>query len=627
MKKTNILIFTLCLIIVFCSGCGKKTNNENNPLKEITENVSETVTNQEIYLAEMDFEFTDNDLKSTYSDSEIAVIEDDKKEIEITKDGVYKVSGKFSQLTVNTNETAKPHIILENAEISSRNGPAINIISADKVFITLAEGSKNTLSDTAEYDSSYENADGVIFSKSDLTINGKGALNIKSNYKCGIVSKDDLTICDSKINIESIGTAVEGKDCVKLSNADIVINSQGDGIKSNNSEDNNRGYIYIKSAKMDITSVNDAIQAETALLIDNGTFNLKTGGGSAVSSSNYGKENNRWGMWGGGMREEQESTETDTESAKALKGGKLIKISKGEFTIDSSDDSIHSNSDLEINGGTFNISSGDDGIHADDQLIINSGTINISKSYEGIEATAITVNNGNINVTSSDDGFNAAGGKDSSAMGGRPGQNPFESDSEAQLNFNGGYIIVDASGDGIDSNGDLTLNGGILLVSGPENSGNGAMDYGGRATSNGGIAVIVGSSGMATTFDPSSKQPSFMYITSSVYQGGTSLSVTKDNKVLASFRPKKQYNSIIITSPNFSTGETYKLNIGGNVSSTDANGYTNNGKLTEPDEIFEIELTSVSTSNGGGGMGNMRPGGDMGEMRPDKGGMGGKRPW
>ena len=627
MKKTNILIFTLCFIIVFCSGCGKKDNNKNNLLTDITENVSETVTTQEINIDEMDLDFSDNDLKSTYSDSEITVIEDDKNEIEITKDGVYKVSGKFSQLTVNTNETAKPHIILENAEISSANGPAINIISADKVFITLAEGSKNTLSDTAEYDSLYENADGVIFSKSDLTINGKGALNVKSNYKCGIVSKDDLTICDSKINVESIGTAVEGKDCVKFSNANIVINSQGDGIKSNNSEDNNRGYIYFKSGKVDITSVNDAIQAETALLIDNGAFNLKTGGGSAVSSSNYGKENNRWGMWGGGMREDKESTETDTESAKALKGGKLIKISKGEFTIDSSDDSIHSNSDLEINGGTFNISSGDDGIHADDQLIINNGTINISKSYEGIEATEITVNNGNINLTSSDDGFNAAGGNDSSAMGGRPGQNPFESDSEAQINFNGGYILVDASGDGIDSNGDLTLNGGILLVSGPENSGNGAMDYGGRATSNGGIAVIVGSSGMATTFDSSSKQPSFMYNTSSVYQGGTSLSVTKDDKVLASFTPKKQYNSIIVTSPDFSIGETYKLNIGGNVSSTDANGYTSNGKLTEPDEIFEIELTSVSTSNGGGGMGNMRPGGDMGEMRPDKGGMGGKRPW
>lgn len=626
MKKINILILTLCFIIVFYSGCGKKATN-NNLLKDITENVSETVTTQEINLAEMDLKFTENDLKSIYSDSEIIVVEDNKDKIEITKDGVYKVSGKHTQITVNTNETAKPHIILENAEITSTNGPAINIISADKVFITLEEGSKNTLSDSAEYESSYNNADGVIFSKADLTINGKGTLNIKSNYKCGIVSKDDLTICDSIINIESIGTAVEGKDCVKLSNTELVINSQGDGIKSNNSEDNNRGYIYIKSAKMDITSVNDAVQAETALLIDNGTINLITGGGSKVSSSNYGKDNNRWGMWGGGMKEEQETTETDTESAKALKGGKLIKISNGDFTIDSSDDSIHSNSDLEINGGTFNISSGDDGIHADDQLIINNGTINISKSYEGIEATAITVNNGKIDVTASDDGFNAAGGNDSSAMGGRPGQNPFESDSEALLIFNGGYIFVNASGDGIDSNGDLTLNGGILLVSGPENSGNGAMDYGGKATSNGGIAVIVGSSGMSTTFDSSSKQPSFMYNTNSVYQGGTSLSVTKDNKVLASFAPKKQYNSIIVTSPDFSIGETYKLNIGGTVNSVDSNGYTNNGKLTNSDESFNIELTSVSTSNGGNGMGNMRPGGNMGEMRPDKGGMGGKRPW
>ena len=111
------------------------------------------------------------------------------------------------------------------------------------------------------------------------------------------------------------------------------------------------------------------------------------------------------------MEDFSSENSTDTPSAKAIKSRHLIKISGGSFKIDSSDDSIHSNSDIEIGGGSFELSSGDDGIHADDQLIINNGTVNLLKSYEGLEATVITLNGGNIDITASDDGLNAAGGR------------------------------------------------------------------------------------------------------------------------------------------------------------------------------------------------------------------------
>ncbi len=397
------------------------------------------------------------------------------------------------------------------------------------------------------------------------------------------------------------------KDCVKISNSDITVNAGTDGIKSTNTEDGTRGYVLIESGSFDITAQNDGIQAETALFIRNGKFNIKTGGGSAVSSNNYGSEGNRWGMWGG------QSSSTDNDSAKALKAVSLIEIDNGDFNIDSSDDAIHSNSDLEIKGGSFNISSGDDGIHADDQLIISNGTLKITKSYEGIEATAITVSGGDIDLTALDDGFNAAGGNDSSSMGGRPGQNPFESDSNAQINFTDGYILVNASGDGIDSNGDITISGGILLVSGPTNNGNGSLDYGGTATVNGGVAVIVGSSGMATAFAPSSTQPSFMY---NIESAETTVSVTDGKKVIASFTPTKLYNNVIVSCPTFKIGNTYTLNIGGVVSNSDNNGYTDNGTVSNPQSTYEIELSSVCVSNGSsgmdGGMGGKHHGGGMG---------------
>lgn len=611
MKKA-ISFLALLIFALTLTSCGGGVSGGS------TATVSKA-TVPEIDLDGMDLEFTDNDLKSDYSDSEITDAKATDGIVKITSDGVYRVSGNIEQIRVEADSKAKPHILLENADISCENGPAIYITQADKVFITVPSGSESSLSDGASYDSSYENADGVIFSKADLTLNGSGALKINGSLKCGIVSKDDLVIADTKITVSSAGTAIEGKDCVKIKNADITLNAGTDGIKSTRDDSKTKGFVYVSSGTFALTAQNDAVQAETALLIDGGEFTVKTGGGSENSSKSYGKENNSWGHWGRETESDgKANTATDTASAKGLKSGLFTRITGGKFNINSSDDAIHSNGDTEINGGEFSLSSGDDGIHSDDQLIINNGTIVISQSYEGIEATEITVNNGKLDITSDDDGINAAGGNDSSSVNGRPGQNPFESDSEAQIYINGGYILVNASGDGIDSNGDITMNGGTLLVSGPEDSGNGALDYGGTAVINGGTAVITGSSGMAVTFSDESEQASFMYNTEDFFESGSYVSVTSSDKVIASFLSPKKFNSIIVSSPELKLNKSYTLNVGGKVSDCDSNGFTSNGTVTEPEKAYEITISSISVSNGKGyNMGGM--GG-----RPD--GSGGKRP-
>jgi len=597
MKKYLSLILALTLAFSLCC-CTEEASTENTP--DSSAPSSENVVT-EIDISQMDTEFTDKDLNGNNNGSAVILSQDI---IKITDGKTYCVTGKHKQIIVDSGDSDKPQIILKNAQIESSDGPAIYIKNADKVFLTIPENTESSLSDATQYDNSYDNADGVVFSKADLTLNGGGKLTVKANFKCGIVSKDDLVISETVINIESKGCAVEGKDCVKLNNADITVNSEGDGIKSTNSEDANRGFIYIASGKCNITSTNDALQGSTALIIEDGVFNLKTGGGSAVASSS---QNNNWGKWG---RFYENPSSSDTESAKALKAVSLIKIQGGDFSIDSSDDAIHSNSDIEISSGNFNISSGDDGVHADDELLINGGDFTITKSYEGLEATVITVNGGEIDLTASDDGFNAAGGNDSSALGGRPGQNPFGSDFDAAININGGYILVNASGDGIDSNGSITVNGGTILVSGPQNGGNGAFDYGISAEISGGTAIIVGTSDMAQSFASSSKQASFIYNSPEYFDAGTPVSISKDNKVFASFTPCKKYNSVIISSPELKVHETYSLNFGGNISNTDKNGYTLNGSLSDADSSVEISLTSVSTSFGNighqGGMG--RPG-------------------
>ena len=174
------------------------------------------------------------------------------------------------------------------------------------------------------------------------------------------------------------------------------------------------------------------------------------------------------------------------------------------------------------------------------------------------------------------------------------------------------------------SNGSISMSGGVLLVSGPTNSGNGAFDYDSSAVITGGTAILCGSSGMAQGFSQNSSQASFIYTLNSTANAGDSIAVTDSSgKVIASFMPSKQYGSIVVSSHEFSVGSSYTVTIGGTVTDCDQNGYTASGKVTGGDSSFAVEISSVSTSYGStGGMGGM---GGMGG-KPDRG-NGGKMPF
>lgn len=593
MKKTVIPVLILCACLLL-SSCGKKntasgTNNINN-MSAVTE----------ISTDDMDFEFSNKDTTYDYDESEATTVKDSEKAVKITAEGTYVVSGEHENITVSAPDTAKVCIILKNATVSNTSGPAIYIESADKVFITAYKGTTNTLSDGTSYTGDFKdtNVDGTIFSKTDLTLNGEGTLNITGNCKCGAVSKDDLIICGLNLTVKSTGCSLEGKDCVKIKDAAITVSAGGDGIRSTNTEKSNKGFVYIETGNIDITSGNDGIQAATVLKAANGNVKITAGGGAADTKQNSGGRN----MPGFGGKTQ---TTDDEESTKGLKAGSLILIDEGSFEVSSKDDSFHSNGDIEINGGSFTAAAGDDGFHADNNLIINGGSITVSQSYEGLEGQKVTVTGGNIDITASDDGINAAGSSSSSSTGGRPGS----SDSNALITIGGGYIVVNASGDGIDSNGNIVISGGTLLVSGPADNGNGAFDYGGEATVSGGTVILCGSSGMAQGFSDKSEQASFMYTLDSSASAGSSVALTDENgNVLASFIPAKQYNNVVISTPTLKNGSSYKLAVGGTVSGADKNGYASSGSVSSAAQTLDIKLTGTTATIGSGGM----SGGNMG---------------
>lgn len=599
MKKTVISVLILCACLLL-SSCGKKNTASG------TNNISNMSAVTEISTDDMDFEFSNNDTTYDYDESEAKTIADSEKTVKITAEGTYVVSGEHESITVSAPDTAKVRIILKNATVSNTSGPAIYIEKADKVFITAYKDTTNTLSDGTSYTGDFKdtNIDGAIFSKTDLTLNGEGTLNITGNCKCGVVSKDDLIICGLNLTVKSTGCALEGKDCVKIKDAAITVSAGGDGIRSTNTEKSNKGFVYIETGNIDITSGNDGIQAATVLKAANGSIKITAGGGAADTKQNFGGRN----MPGFGGKTQ---TTDDEESTNGLKAGSLILIDEGGFEVSSKEDSFHSNGDIEINGGSFTAAAGEDGFHADNNLIINGGSITVSQSYEGLEGQKVTVTGGNIDITASDDGINAAGSSSSSSTGGRPGS----SDSNALITIGGGYIVVNASGDGIDSNGNVAIIGGTLLVSGPADNGNGAFDYGGEATVSGGTVIFCGSSGMAQGFSDKSEQASFMYTLDSSASAGSSVALTDEKgNVIASFIPAKQYNNVVISTPSLKNGSSYKLVIGGTVSGADKNGFASSGSVSSAAQTLDIKLTGTTTTIGSGGMSGGNMGGGKGRF-------------
>lgn len=608
------------------AGCtGTKSSTGNVVSSETETNAEETSAQSEAGTFSSADMFTERDLAGTYEESGAVYVtlSDDGitgetdgvaingQMVTITAEGTYIFSGTLSegQIVVDA-DNAKVQIVFDNVDITCASSAAVYVKSAEKVFVTLAEGSQNTLRNTDEYVAIDDNnIDAVIFSKSDLTLNGTGSLTIVSAEGHGIVSKDDLKITGGTYDITAAGHALSGKDSVRIADGTFILTAEKDGIHAENADDEEKGYIYIADGDFTITSDGDGMDASNIVQIEDGTFDITAGGGAANSLKTH--ESDVPGGPGGGMpqngerpdgesmpqmgekpdgenmtemgkrpdgttppekpsqtdqsdtadetaapdnatdhqsssAETTEDTTTDESgtSTKGIKAGGGMYLNGGTYQIDSADDSIHSNANITIADGTYTLATGDDGVHADDALIVNGGTITVTESYEGLEGLAVTINDGTIDITASDDGINTAGEK---------------------MELNCGYIHILAGGDGVDSNGDLTINGGEIYIDGPSDNGNSAIDYGDRSSAyvNGGTLVAIGSSGMAEVMSDSSKQKVLMVKLGEQMEAGNVVLTDSEGNVIVSYTALKTYDCVIISTAEVESGATYTLTTSG----------------------------------------------------------------
>ena len=598
MKVAATLICTASLFA--CSNDSENLRVNNESTAEV-ENVS-TIGDQEMasvisehvsYSGEDFYEDWENatsiQLNGTSAsfegDGEVVI---DKGIITIKTAGVYTIEGKLDdgQIIVDTEDTSSVRLVLNGAEIHSSTTSAIYVKQAEKTIISLEEGTENILSDGEKY--VYENSEedepnAALFSRDDLTINGSGKLVVQGNYNDGIASKDQLKITEGTIQITSVDDGLKGKDLLAVKDGTISIEASGDGMKSTNDTDAAKGIIAIEGGSFDIKAADDGIQAETSLLIADGDFNISSGGSSPekISNAEMGRP--------GEKKTSTTAASSEISSGKGLKAIEEVAIGGGSFELDSLDDAIHSNNSVTIIDGDFKVAAGDDGIHADKSVLIKGGNIDITKSNEGIEGNSITILDGKIHVKATDDGINiseADANSDTSA----------EQAVDALLSINGGYVYVDAAGDGIDSNGSISMTDGTVIVNGSTNNGNGALDYDENFEISGGVLIAVGSSGMAMATSEDSSQHTILMSYPKTQSAGTILHLEdSEGNEIVTFAPEKDYQSVVISSPKLTKGASYTLYSARTTSGKESDGLFEAGDYKDGTKIVEFTISDTVT--------------------------------
>lgn len=554
-KKIYKLVGLLCTAAMLLGGCGQ-TAVDNTPKDTLVGEVApgqEQMSGQQetaenpvsdatigIALLDLDDMFSNRDKEVGHDEAADTVITLQGNSatcnsdgvlisgstVTITDEGTYIISGELTNgsIVVDAEDSDKLQLVLKGADITCESSAPIYVKKADKVFITLAADTENSLAVTKEFVAIDDNnIDAVVFSKDDLTLNGSGSLKITTADGHGIVSKDDLVITGGAYTIQAAGHGLSGKDSVRIADGTFNINADKDGIHSENDDDTTLGFVYLA-------------------------------------------------------------------------------------------------------GGEYTITVGDDGIHAGAQNVIDGGNVNITKCNEGIEGQTVDIRGGNVTLVSEDDGINAAssgtareeatastvganGTQRNGKFGGRGGENPFKVDANCYIHISGGKVDITAGGDGVDSNGALYISGGETYVSGPENSGNGSIDFSGEGQITGGIFVAAGASGMAQYFGSTSTQGVIFVNLSGKQQSGSNVILkAADGKELVNFQTKSSYNCVIVSCPELVQGSSYTVIAG--------------------EESQEIEMTSLIYGGNGGGMNGMPGGrGGMGGFGGGKGGMpGGQMP-
>lgn len=727
--------------MITCTGCAQNTNSSGTDSGSSTaqtttlddNDTAEAAVGQSlsaIQSGEAGVTTDEDDLCDNYDafDAEITLEDDSTKVkgntkavsvkdncITISAGGTYRLSGRLTKGQVLVTGSEKVKLYLDGVEITSPSGPALVCTNEKRTILSLAKGSQNTLTDSADNADTEINGCNVsacaLFAQDKLTINGSGSLTVTGSSVDGIVCKDDLKLVNGTITVEAAQDGVKGKDCVAMFGADLNVTAGNDGIKSTESNDDTKGFLQLEQGSATVQAGGDCLQAETLVWIADGTYHLISSG-TAVNTET-GEANSSKGIHCGGDVEiaggkltidaaedgvnctgslELQAGEVDVTSAedgiqadgdltvsggavtitttgtvaasaqddfqpnnfgggnfsgngntppdnadnrqnaaasdasaipaaamqttadpstdagasaavamttaaedatsKGIKCGGNLTMSGGSCTIDSTDHAVHAAGTAVFSGTTLEITSDNKGISSHGDLEISGGDITIHSCTEGVESKAeMTISGGNVRILdASDDGLNT-GGSDSGSYA---------------MTITGGYIYVNASGDGVDSNSTWEMSGGTLLVCGPTSGGDGSLDADGNMTYTGGTLLALSSKGMMEC----PESGCLIAINCNAAAGEQISIVDKNGTVLATLQSPKAVSDVIYGIGDSDSAD-YTIVTGGTYDGTlNEDGYGEGGSVSGGTEV---------TANGGTGSmkGGAPAGGRQGGTPPE----------
>ena len=598
----------------------------------------------------LDLDYSKRDLDASYDASSATVItlSGDSASVQgagaqtsaagvvISSAGTYIVSGELTdgQLMVDAGDDDKVQLVLAGATIHNEDGPAIYVRNADKCFVTLDAGAENSLSDGSSYtlEDDSDEPYATLFSRCDLTLNGSGTLNVTSAYRHAVCSKDDLVVVSGTYNISAVEDGLRGRDSVKVRDGVFTIQAGGDGIKSNKDDDPTKGFVSIDGGTFDIQAGDDAVQGKTLVRLAGGSMTVAANDDAFHSDL------------------EMHLLDASIEASAgddAFHAETKLTVDGGTVNVTSCNEGYEAEK-VYVNGGDTHIVASDDGVNAsaadlsDDadadtvsSTLPNGGTpgapgkgggaatpdaggrspagaqqqggqapgaAGAQQGGQAPDAAGAQQGGSAPELPAGDNASGAGGAGDPGQQGGDPvaGGGVGQADSSCLIQINGGYVVVDSVGDAIDSNGNVEVTGGVLLVSGPTSDGDSAFDYDGSATVSGGTVLMVASTGMAQSFTGGTQ--AFVMTSASGEAGQSVCVVDGSGNVVASFTATKRFGMVLASSTAFTEGGEYTLVIGGEVTNANADGYTDSSTVSGGSEItFTASCTASSGMGGAGG--------------------------
>ena len=459
--------------------------------------------------------------------------------ITITSGGTYRLTGEYSgQVKIDAAKTDTVRLVLDNAKITNSTGAALNVVSAAEAIIYTAAGTTNTVADEANYTATGDDdPDAAIYSTANLTLAGEGSLSVEGAYEEGIHTTGGLVIASGTLEVNAANTGIKGKDYVDITGGIVNVTAAQDGIKSTNTDDESKGFTRLSAGSVTVSAGDDGLKAPHTLEISGGTLNIE--------KSNEGIE------------------------------AQYINILDGDVTVNSTDDGI--NASLKDSS-------------SDTSSDTTSGTAPAGQQTQQNQ-------NGQVQQAPAGGGTAPGGSQGSTGQNQNMPQPPTDGAMpgggggifevvDAAINISGGTVVVNAEGDGIDSNGTATFSGGTVTVNGPTAGGNNALDSNGDLLLNGGT-VTAGSTADMFEAPSSASTSGYLKITdsSALTQGSTIQVTDSSGTVVANYKiTKSGVQLVLVSNKNIVKGQSYTVSVtSGSVdaaSTTAASGASELGSFT-----------------------------------------------